>query len=49
MKAFCMIGNSHISAFLLGWKQIRHEYPNIEFEFFGAPGARLSRLKVLNG
>lgn len=44
-----MIGNSHISAFVLGWKEIRSDYPSLELEFFGAPGGRMRRLEVSNG
>jgi hypothetical protein len=45
----CIIGNSHIAAIALGWKQIESEYPGIQITFFGAPGTKLKELIVSQG
>lgn len=49
MSKICVIGNSHISAFVHGWREIADNYPQIAFEFFGAPGTKMSRLEVSKG
>lgn len=42
----CVIGNSHLAAVMLGWKQIQSKHPGVEFTFFGAPGSHMQRLRV---
>lgn len=42
----CVIGNSHIAAIMLGWKQIEAEHPGITFTFFGAPGTLMEELRA---
>lgn len=42
----CVIGDSHISALVLGWRQIESEYPAVSFAFYGAPGELMRDLAV---
>ena len=44
----CMIGNSHIGALKLGWKQIRHSHRH-EVSFLGVPGVQVRNLAVEQG
>ena len=44
----CMIGNSHIGALKLGWKQIRHSHRH-EVSFLGVPGVQIRNLAIEQG
>jgi hypothetical protein len=49
MTRICAIGDSHIAALMLGWKQIECEYPGTQFTFFGAPDTEMGNLSVSLG
>jgi len=49
MTRICVIGNSHIAALMLGWKQMECDYPSTRFTFFGAPGTQMRNLKISPG
>jgi len=49
MTKICVIGDSHIAAFMLGWRQIECEYPGTRFTFFGAPDPEMRNLTVSFG
>jgi hypothetical protein len=49
MTRICAIGDSHIAALMLGWKQIEGEYPDTRFTFFGAPRYQMKDLTVSHG
>lgn len=42
----CVIGDSHISALVLGWRQIESKYPAVSLAFYGAPGELMRDLAV---
>ena len=47
MKSVCVIGNSHLAAYKLGWELIKEEFPGIHLDFFGAPGKVSEKLEVV--
>jgi hypothetical protein len=49
MTRICVIGNSHIAALMLGWKQMECDYPSTRFTFFGAPKLQMQYLTVSLG
>lgn len=44
----CLIGNSHLAALALGWRQIAPRYPDIAITFFGAKAGFLDGLRVFD-
>ena len=42
----CVIGNSHLASFKLGWDVIASQFPSVSPSFFGSPAGGLSRLKL---
>lgn len=44
----CLIGNSHLAALALGWRQIAPRYPDIAITFFGAKASFLDGLRVFD-
>ncbi|HEX3429318.1 MAG TPA: hypothetical protein VHT03_00400 [Rhizomicrobium sp.] len=49
MSRVCVIGNSHISALVLGWREIARDHAQTTLEFFAAPGTKVNRFKVSRG
>lgn len=49
MTTLCVIGNSHISAYMLGWNRMQANYPNTRLEFFGAPGKMIDGIGISGG
>lgn len=46
MKRFCIIGNSHLAAWKLGWDSLRSATTGVALTFFGASGTAIRRLAV---
>lgn len=42
----CLIGNSHLAALALGWREIAPRYPDIAITFFGARASCMDGLRV---
>ena len=45
----CMIGNSHLGAFKLGWDKIRADYPDVAPEFFGLARHTFRHTELVDG
>ena len=45
----CIVGNSHLAALKLGWKEIAHDFPKIELDFFGSHRDSMMRTEVRDG
>lgn len=45
----CVLGNSHLAAFKLGWEQIAHGYPGVTADFFGMGRDTFKHTKLENG
>lgn len=45
----CLIGNSHLAAFRMGWNGLAAEAAGVEATFFGARGGELAHLRNRNG
>jgi len=43
-----VLGNSHLSAFKLGWEIIKNDFPDLELTFFGSPTTSMRFFKVEN-
>lgn len=49
MMRICAIGDSHLAALKAGWMSIENEFPNVELDFFGAPGLHITDIVVSEG
>ena len=46
MTRLCLIGNSHLAALVLAWRELEPRYPGVSITFFGAKGRHLEGLRV---
>lgn len=47
MTRIAVVGNSHVGAIKLGWDRVAERHPDLQVEFFAAPGIQFLRLKML--
>lgn len=45
----CIMGSSHLGSLKLGWDEVRGQYPGLQLDFFGSPGATMRHLRVKAG
>lgn len=48
-RSVCLIGNSHLAALALGWRQVADRYPGVSMTFFGSPAGTLRGLRAEDG
>ncbi|PJN96602.1 hypothetical protein CNY89_01585 [Amaricoccus sp. HAR-UPW-R2A-40] len=46
MTRVAVVGNSHLGAIKLGWEQVSARHPEMQVEFFAAPGTHYYRLEM---
>lgn len=46
MTRVAVVGNSHLGAIKLGWEQVAARHPELQVEFFAAPGTHYYRLEM---
>jgi hypothetical protein len=45
----CVLGNSHVGSFKLGWDAVKSAHKNVQLDFFASPGASLAEIEIIDG